>query len=480
MLKAERDGPLFVAAFQAPFTRSSYNRFYNLFTQNLQRNVAPKTRPEPSDDARDPLNVAFHSLYALYHSMELGLLSSLNAKDAKQLIRKFLEPISAWMAYCVHHIIVPGRASEFQHDFHIDAEICEPFSTLKSNHGSSGFFIPDVIPPLIRSHTTMSKAILARNVLSNLFNALRHLLMLKFNLQQITDPLWRKRLYDGLLEDVASFVAAYRFLATRELYRLRSAKTVPTMTRCLRILYDTCTVIDMFYNDYSLETVKPELLRQGHYRLMCNIIRGVASSTHLLHLVDGKKGKEADMLISLAGDCLWKAAYTLTDRIFMTYSLMETACKQDVITSLFKFEGTLAVSCASTKIRDQHAELVSGILSKASQYLIYYSILKHIAKTQHRIDKMGRPKTSEMWTAFLDRVGELEVDRKEYRKNPPTVCEWKGCTNRKLQPARLRSCSGCGFKYFYCSAECQKKHWDASHRRRCGEFHKQIEVQSDD
>ncbi|KAF9009165.1 hypothetical protein BDZ89DRAFT_535187 [Hymenopellis radicata] len=105
--RPRRELSLVEAAEKAPSSRVAFQRLSTLLQENYKECPSLETRPNPSDNPNDHLNLAVQCLQALRTSLDRGLLELANSQAARSLLVQLYPSITSWLAYCIHHIVFP-------------------------------------------------------------------------------------------------------------------------------------------------------------------------------------------------------------------------------------------------------------------------------------------------------------------------------------------------------------------------------------
>ncbi|KAF8998059.1 hypothetical protein BDZ89DRAFT_1148343 [Hymenopellis radicata] len=485
--RPSRELSLLEAAEKAHLSRSAFQRLSALLQEKFKKCPSLETRPNPSNNPSDPLNLAVQCLQALRTSLDRGLLELVNFQAASSLLVDLYPSVTAWVEYCIHHIVIPDRTDDQFFGLQtllssIIMHYCtHPFLYPASPPQDGSVYMPALIPLLFHTHH-LACAQVQYDMLSDLLKSI--VFMMEFHGPDgDTEPMWHIELYQALVRDVDSLISAYIAVTTTLLDVFQLVDNERTADDWLRRLHRVHSVTYFIrLEKYSQDSNGgiDKLYERGQYRLVYRCLSLMASSKLLHRLVydtiDNVKAKMQRMdcvdhcTITNIWDCLSVMANTLPASPGLP--TIQLAYEEQFLPSLFKLDRLVAhFSACSETIREDHAYILTKSVHPFIRYLCYYSTMELARKTRRQIMQFsGVEEVSGTWKSYFDRIAELEEAHDTYEMNPPAICDADDCPNRQMAPDKLMGCAGCGMKFLYCSRACQRKDWLAGHREKCMEI----------
>lgn len=431
--KFRRELSLPEAAEKAPSSRIAFERLSVLLQKNIKECPLLETRPSPSDDPADPLNLAVQCLQALQTSLARGLLELANSSIADRLLIQLYPSITLWTEYCIHHIVIPDRTYEFQF-FGLQTVLSSIVMYYCTNSGlyppsppedSPAAYMPNLIPLLFHTHH-LAGARAQYEMLSDLFQAIVCIIKLDIR-NRDAEPMWRTELYRAVARDVDSLVSAYVVVVTTLLDVFRLVDTQGTADDWLISFYDVHVIVSKFCNPkYAQENddTKTKLYDRGQFRLMFRSLSLIASSKLLRQLVFDVSSRTADRTITNIWNCFSIVARNIPESPGLP--IIHLAYEEQFLTNLFKLDRLVAHSHASCEtVQKDHAGLITNNVHKFTKYLVYYSTIKFSRKTCLKIMQLNLldGPFSDIWQSYISRATELEAPSEKYRTKPPAICD---------------------------------------------------------
>ncbi|KAF9026923.1 hypothetical protein BDZ89DRAFT_826810 [Hymenopellis radicata] len=458
---------------------------------------APRNRR--SEDPDDPLNAVVSLLTALNASISRGFLvpaqtasplASPYAAESTAIIIKMMPYLLAWVAYFIHHIIIPGREEEFTHDVaEISADLIANFAGARVHPSvyeevsafgaprSSGktFFLSFAIPALL-FHSRSLSADTRRQVLFGCYRAIGFLIGKYMDPVPLTPN--GQELYDALRTQPERFADLFQTCIVDAVGSLRSelldADDFKTVIHFLSISYRG---IYRFVNE---ERVICRLLASGYVRWTCEMMNTLCRSK-LLHQT--LKAADADpeekrVLLVLSDGCI-QTGYNHLGRLILRFgiAIVQQAYNEHAVFSVLRMHHLVV----------QHPKMMDSVTLEVSihgigefftfiaPYLVYHSVLKLAIRTQSRARRFLAPEIAGTiaWKSFEHQLNAMTELYKLDRRHRSTVCDSHQCPNTTTRDEDphprahpLRVCSGCGLSY-YCSVSCQRQDWRQGHRDKC-------------
>ncbi|KAF9019095.1 hypothetical protein BDZ89DRAFT_1073296 [Hymenopellis radicata] len=436
----------------------------------MSRAPIPSTTPEPTDDPDDPLNVI--------------------ALETNALVLKIMPYLSNCMSYFATHIIIPGRESEFRHNFAqlsatllagvadsaeihfgVYREIISLPAPQELRSEGNTLFLSCILPVLLFDDTSSSPAS-REEVVFHCFRVLGCLVSVDFSLL----PPQVKELYNAVKAETEALCHPQ--------YRSPSAVNLQTSRpEYYRIINYLATAYRGIFFFFAVRGILCRLMDNDHVRWTCEMLCAICKSKQLRQFVviaplPMSFGKNSGAgLLTMSNACVDIGAKHL-DRLIIVFgpAVAQQVFKEGAVLSTVRMlhlvtQAYLAKIIHASTI-DNTVRETTIFLEHAFVYLVYRSVLKYAIRTEQQ---MKRFLTSELlattsWKAYNKHLNDMTVLYKLYQHHPVTICDGPECPNLDSpEPYPLRVCSGCAV-YYYCSEACQKRAWEARHREICPSY----------
>ncbi|KAJ7607273.1 hypothetical protein DFH06DRAFT_1250074 [Mycena polygramma] len=197
------------------------------------------------------------------------------------------------------------------------------------------------------------------------------------------------------------------------------------------------------------------------------VSRGIVPKIVVLAIALQRKGPASDAI-----DQLMSRAISLC-HLGIKASLIVPSVRLSVIQAL---KSGLLWSLAHTMITnartDDDNRTVKDLLRSLSANLMYYSVIRSLAKPLARLELAGwvpQLQMHECWATWFEVAQDALARKADFDSAPAPLrfCDNVSCDVATARNA-LRRCSGCESRY-YCSVGCQKKDWapDMNHKAFC-------------
>ncbi|KAF9025958.1 hypothetical protein BDZ89DRAFT_52205 [Hymenopellis radicata] len=300
------DPSAFIAlARNAPRSRQSFQKFSRILTR-ISRTAIPSTTPEPSDDPGDALNVIALVFDALTASIAAEFLRSSTlpggcpySEETNALVLKIMPYLSNCMSYFATHIIIPGRESEFRHNF---AQLSATLLAGVANSAESHFvvyqefvslpapqelrsegntlFLSCMLPVLLFNDTS-SSPISREEVVFHCFRVLGCLLSTEFYML----PPQVKELYNAVTAQPEALVDLFQSSVILNIGRLRAVNHQTSRSEYYRINNYLNTAYRGILFFLSIRHVFCRLMDNDHVRWTCEMLRAISESKQLRQFV---------------------------------------------------------------------------------------------------------------------------------------------------------------------------------------------------
>ncbi|KAF9005336.1 hypothetical protein BDZ89DRAFT_1049154 [Hymenopellis radicata] len=485
---------LMTLAMDAPRDRRAFNRFSAVLTR-MSGTEIPSTPLEPTDDPDDSLNAAVSIFRALNMSILFGFLrkagspaaGSLYSEEASTLVIKIMPYLTNWISYFLIHIILPGRESEFCHDFaQLSATLLAGFADERhpavyreiqslpapkelqseGNH----LFLACVLPKLLFCDASSSPSS-REEVVVQCFIALGDLLSV--NKKPFTLSPQAQEVYNALRKEPETLADLFQSCVITLIGRLRASNLHVSRDDFQHVVTILATTYRGFLEFLLVRRVADRLVRNEHVRWTCELLCEITESRRLRQFVNSpelnnlpeydklRKLIPRRELLIISNGCVLMA-YQHLDRLILIFGhLAQQVYKGKAVLSILRMQHLMSQAHPVLILTDEQARVES---LKAT------AVLKYAIRTDRHTNRILTPEllASSSWNIYQKQLKDMTVLYELYKQHPMPICDGPECPNlRSTEPHPLHICSGCNL-YYYCSEGCQKRAWEASHREVCG------------